>query len=232
MKLYSTLIVSVIKLTKSSFFATEKSYKGFTLISLLRHGRRSCEGFTLIELLITITIIALVSAVVIPGLRNFNRGQELDVAKSLLYDGLRLSQSKANSSIVCPNVDPTTISLDIVWAVVLRNDRFSLDYLCTDRASSTPQTHSGSEDRLYPIPTTVRMLSNSCGTGSAANNTRIEFSAQTCPSSSTTCRTLQITCGDGTSLYNFASGPFTITLTNDQSLTKMINISAGGAIYE
>jgi len=215
MNIYSAFLVYVTKITMNKISAT-----------------RNSNAFTLIELLITITIIALVSAIVIPGLRNFNRGQELDVGTSMLYDGLRLAQSKANSSIICPNVDPTTISLDIIWSVVLKNDRFTIDYLCTERASSTTQTHVGTEDHLYPIPTTVRMLSNSCGTGSAANNTRIDFSAQTCPSTSTTCRTVQITCGDGTTIYNFTSGPFAITLTNDQSVPKIINISAGGAIYE
>ena len=191
---------------------------------------RSSKGFTLIELLITITIIALVSAIVIPGLRNFNRGQDLEVAKSMLYDGMRLSQSKAASSIVCPNVDPTTVSLDISWAVVLKNDRYTLEYTCVDRATSTPQTHTGGEDRIYPADTGITMSFNSCE--GAENNTKVEFKSRNCPVGSNTCETFQITCGNGLE-YNFVSGlPFVITLSNDQDISTSMNISEGGAIYE
>lgn len=191
---------------------------------------QTSKGFTLIELLITITIIALVSAVVIPGLRNFNRGQDLEVAKSMLYDGFRLSQSKATSSIVCPNVDPTTVSLEISWAVVLKNDRFTLESTCIDRATATPQTHSASEDRIYPSETGITMSFNSCEGNE--NNTKVEFKSRNCPVGSNTCETFQITCGNG-SEYNFVSGqPFIVTLSNDQDLSTSLNISEGGAIYE
>jgi prepilin-type N-terminal cleavage/methylation domain-containing protein len=193
-------------------------------------GITAGSGFTLIELLITITIIALVSAIVIPGLRNFNRGQDLEVAKSMLYDGLRLSQSKATSSIVCPNVDPTTVSLDISWAVVLKNDRFTLEYTCVDRATSTPQTHTAGEDRVYPSETGITMSFNSCI--GAENNTKVEFKSRNCPVGSNTCETFEITCGNG-SAYNFVnSEPFVVTLSNDQDLSTSLNISEGGAIYE
>jgi len=198
--------------------------KGFTF------GESKDRGFTLIELLITITIIALVSAVVIPGLRNFNRGQDLEVAKSMLYDGLRLSQSKATSSIVCPNVDPTTISLEISWAVVLKNDRFTLEYTCVDSATSTAQTHTGGEDRVYPAETGITMSFNSCE--GSENNTKVEFKSRNCPIGSNTCETFEITCGNGTT-YNFVpTEPFIVTLSNDQDLSVSLNISEGGTIYE
>lgn len=202
----------------------------FTSVKKFTHKR---DGFTLIELLITITILAIISAVVIPGLRNFNRTQELDIGKSMLYDGLRLAQSKANSSIVCPNVDPTTISLDITWSIVLKSDRYSMQYTCVDNASSPPKTHSGSEDKVYPVSTNIRMSGNACPGTTNDNNTKIDFSARKCPANSATCRTLTITCGDG-AVYNYnqaGADPFTITLSNDQNLNQSINISAGGAIY-
>ena len=53
--------------------------KGFTLISLLRHSRRSCKGFTLIELLVALTIITILAVAVYAAL---NPAQRLSDSKN------------------------------------------------------------------------------------------------------------------------------------------------------
>lgn len=69
-------------------------------------------GLTILELVVVIAIISLLGTVSIPALRSFNNNQQLDNTVLDFKNALRSAQSKAASSIKCPNGKPS-----VKWAV-------------------------------------------------------------------------------------------------------------------
>lgn len=85
----------------------------------------SSRGFTLVEILVSIGIMALLTAVTIPNLREFSKNQELDNAASTVLNTLKTAQSSANSRITCPHGD-----ISDFWTVRLTSTHFSLISHC------------------------------------------------------------------------------------------------------
>lgn len=191
------------------------------------------KGFTLIEILIAVAIIGLISAISIPGFRNFNQGQELDSVKSRLYDDLRLAQSKANSSVVCPGAPTFVASMQSVWSVEIQQNRYINHYKCVnDSDVSNKREYIGSTEKSFPS-SNVRLSTSTCGlSGSVPITPYVSFYSRSCPVGSTTCKSFEIRCGGETGTLYTSASPFEISLTNNQGTIQKIVISQGGAIYE
>ncbi len=108
------------------------------------------KGFTLVEILVSIGIMALLTAVTIPNLREFSKNQELDNTASKVLNTLKTAQSSANSRIKCPYDD-----ISDFWIVRLTSTHFSLLSHCqrinTDVIIST---NSYSESAANPLTAT------------------------------------------------------------------------------
>lgn len=204
------------------------------LICILKKTSKSTKGFTLIEVLIAVSIIALIAAVSIPGFRNFNQGQELESLKSKLYNDLRLAQSKANANVVCPGAPTAVASLQSTWIVEVQALKYVTKYKCVNNSNAEDvKEYVGSEDKLYPTSSSVKLSNSSCGlNGANPIVPYISFSSRSCPTGSTTCKSFEIRCGGETGSVYSASQPFEMTLTNAQNATRKIVISQGGAIYD
>ncbi len=160
------------------------------------------SGFTLIEILISITIIAILTAVSIPNLRRFNQGEALDTATSDLTRVLRLSQSSAMTGIKCSSSQSKN------WSVSLNPT--TKTYQLTAACEGTPTEETNLTDTL---PQDITVSTPSCATLS-----KIVF----------TSNSVAFFC-DGVSL---ATQTMSITLTNRFSQIKTISVSTGGSISE
>ena len=83
-----------------------------------------CLGFSLVELMLALGLIAVVTAVAIPNLRDYNSSEDLGIAVERFMLALRNTQSSANSGVQCP-----TGELATSWQVNLN-------------LASTPDTYS------------------------------------------------------------------------------------------
>ena len=200
------------------------------------------KGFTLIEILITIGIITLIAAVVLPNLRNFNQQEGLNIAKASLFDDLRLAKSKADSGVICPGSPISITSLQIAHGIELRRDGYFIKYQCINDTSSPPifyPTPNPATYKTYPVSTSVQMTTvrNVSGTFICTLNggttyATINFKARSCPAG-TICTGTEISCTNSTSTVMYTdSTPLSMTLQNAQGQTKVISISPGGSIYE
>lgn len=85
-------------------------------------------GFTLVEILIAVGIIAVITAVSIPNLRQTNKDRELKDTAAQLVNTLRTAQSSAASNIKCPSgAASTKWQVDLVLA---GTDRYDLVANC------------------------------------------------------------------------------------------------------
>ncbi len=190
------------------------------------------SGFTIIEILIAVTIIVLITVVALPNLRNFNQGQDVDNARSALFDDLRLAKSKADAGIVCPGMVAQIGSALIEYSVILNQYSYSTMYYCLDNSETDPvkqRVYTKTEVKPYPDATKVQMSANDCGVNKYG--TTIKFKARNCPANSSQCRTVEISCANGGA--DTTADPFVITLTNNQTPanSSIINVSLGGSIY-
>jgi prepilin-type N-terminal cleavage/methylation domain-containing protein len=214
----------------------------FVLLNYLQRIKSTNRGFTLIEILITIGIITLIAAVVLPNLRNFNQQEGLNIAKASLFDDLRLAKSKADSGVICPGAPISITSLQIAHGIELRRDGYFIKYQCINDTSSPPifyPTPNPATYKPYPVSTSVQMTSirNTSGTfvctlTGGTSYATINFKARSCPTGGV-CTGTEISCTTGTSTIMYTdSTPLSMTLQNAQGMPKVISISPGGSIYE
>jgi prepilin-type N-terminal cleavage/methylation domain-containing protein len=105
------------------------------------------NGFSLIEILVAVAIIAIITAVSIPNLRQTNKDRELYDTAAQLVNTLRTAQSSAASNIKCPSgATSTKWQVDLVLA---GTDRYDLVANC-----QTP-----------PLPATQTVFTNSFTNG-------------------------------------------------------------------
>lgn len=102
------------------------------------------KGFSLIELMLALGLIAVVTAIAIPNLRNFNNTQDVDLATFRFETALKQAQSSAISGVQCPTgeyAQSWQINLNLASAT----DNYSLVGNCqTSGGSITPRTVSTS----------------------------------------------------------------------------------------
>jgi prepilin-type N-terminal cleavage/methylation domain-containing protein len=113
-------------------------------------------GFTLIEIIIAITIISLISALIVPNLRNFNQNQQLEEVATDLVQALNQTQSNAMSRIACPNNFPTT-----EWRIKISPTGYQQTAVCTDITGATSPA-----PQVFPVqnfnPPAISMTSSTC----------------------------------------------------------------------
>lgn len=117
----------------------------------------SLSGFTLIELMVALGIMALVSVVAIPNLRNFFGSREIEDTAAQLINVLRRAQSSAASRIQCP----VNGELSTNWSVVLANDNYTLKSQCNTPANN-PTVYSSSYAQTPTSITTFLATNNKC----------------------------------------------------------------------
>lgn len=101
-------------------------------------------GFSLVELMLAIGLIALVTAIAIPNLRNFNSVQEVDLAVEKYMLALKTAQSSAIQNIQCPNGE-FAVSWQVNLNLAVNPDTYSLVGNCraTNGTMSTNTVISG-----------------------------------------------------------------------------------------
>lgn len=166
------------------------------------------RGFSLVEVLVSLGIIALLSAVAVPNLRNFSRNQEIEATAAQVANTLKTAQSSAISRIKCPNGDTsetyivrlTLNNYSLVARCDLSGDQIINIYPYSPQASDTKTTFLGSID-VCPGQTTDVIFSKS---------------------------QISYLCFGATVAQ---TGNVTLTLRNaSNSLSKAVKIEAGGVI--
>lgn len=181
-------------------------------------------GFTLVEVLVAITILALIGAVAIPNLRQFNQSQEVDNASADLLRVLRQAQSSASSGTACESSVGTNPIVALYWGVkILDSRQFQLVAKCRLARGG----FSGPELSYYTSLSVSRIRYAYIGTPPCTSgNLTVLFSgpynkgqgvAYSCsasdpPSNPSLSQQIQITVGDGTR-------------------SRTIHVENGGAIY-
>lgn len=94
-------------------------------MSALQKLKIDLKGFTLVEILVAISILAVISVVAVPNLRNFSSTQDLDHTAINIESVLKTAQSSANSGVKCP-ADETSE----YWKVKLTKTTYSLIAKC------------------------------------------------------------------------------------------------------
>lgn len=163
------------------------------------------KGFTLLEILVSIAIISLVSAVILPNLTSFNSGQQVKIVASELKNTLKNASSRSSSNIKCSGTKASS-----AWVVTINNNpvSFNLRPICDDQSTPAPFYQSA----LTQPPT---IEASSCNTSFPAVLTFM-------PNSFTyTCNGIS------------GSGDFSITLKETStSQTATITVTRGGVISE
>ncbi len=118
------------------------------------------RAFSLIEIMVSLSLVALISGIAIPNLRNFNRTQEIDNASSQIINVLKTAQSSANSRIQCPAGENSSS-----WFVDLKTsgtgDAYSLGSVCQSGTESFAIENS--QISANPTdPTSFQVNSNRC----------------------------------------------------------------------
>ena len=97
-----------------------------------RSPRRAMRGFTVIELMIVVAILAILTAVAVPGMRNLIQAQRVKTAAFDVYAGLSLARSEAIKRNTSVTLTPTSGDWAKGWSgsdsngnVVLKQDAFS-----------------------------------------------------------------------------------------------------------
>lgn len=172
----------------------------------------SSNGFTLIELLIAVSVLALVAAVAVPNLRQFNEDQDLNNTKADLLRVLKQTQSQALSKINC-SAKPS-----VSWSVELSSSGYRQIASCQEISVDPSPTLESKPIQNFPA-NKIELSSSSCGDSSTNPNATITFTGST----------ISFSCANGAS----PSLLFSIILRNRvNSETKTIKIDQGGAIYE
>lgn len=125
----------------------------------------------MVELLLAVALMSLVTAVAIPNLREFNRGQEIDGARSQVINALKNAQSSAVSHIQCPsgvistnwNVTLNASNYSINCLVVLTGQQvYTSPYASTPTSSTTFQMTNSSCSGALVITFTNQLVSYTC----------------------------------------------------------------------
>lgn len=160
-------------------------------------------GFSLIELLLALSIIALVTVVAIPNLRNFNRDQEIDGAASKLVNVINNAKSSASSRIQCPNG-----GVSVGWNVVLNTNNYVMN--CFDTANRQVFT---SPYAANPTDSTTFQMVTGCSGGQTLT---LYFAAQQ----------VSYLCGSTPG----STWPITLTISNPAGSPRPIIIERGGIV--
>ncbi len=175
------------------------------------------NGFTLIEILVSMSILAIVTAVGIPTLRNFSETQLLNNELDKLASTLRQAQSYAQANV---QPAPTPLSTQLTapcannlilnWEVLIYADNYSIGTICQDPASVPTQMTTAN------IKTTTNLVSN------------LALQAPSgCPLPwfvTFTRKSTYFSCGSSNTIS------FTLTDTQLPGIIKTITINQGGSI--
>lgn len=184
-----------------------------------KNFRFSNNGFSLIELLIAIAIVALVTAIAIPNLKQFNKSQEIEGAALQLFNTIRTAQSSAAAHIKCPTGQTST-----KWQVDLNlsgsSDTYSLIANCqTAPTQETMETIMSTP--FAPTPkslATFQAITDICG---ISTNVSLFFTNQqftfSCNGGPVQTSALEITLRNGANC-------------NSPNLCKSVVIESGGVI--
>lgn len=170
------------------------------------------SGFTLTEVLVTIFILATLTVVSVPNLRNFMADQELNNSADLLFQDIRRAQSSAMSGIRCPSATASD------WNVELLQNQYQIYANCLNPDGTSAGSYTDTTLRYYSLANTpgiIKSSTSTCGSGALT----LQFSGNR----------VQTKCGTGSGGFTPLTGSAAINLSKN-GRTVSLNLDSGGVL--
>lgn len=180
--------------------------------SLMSKGFSIPYGFSLIEILLAVSLIALVTAVAVPNLRQYNKDREIADAKAQLVNILRTGQSSAISGIKCSSSNASTNKWQVDFTIGSGVDSYSLVANCQS-APLTQTVYTNTFSNGQAGATSFQATVDKCA---ANTNFSIFF----------TGRQVSYQCSGGL----VTTGDIVITLTDQSGQSAQVTVEKGGVI--
>lgn len=122
-------------------------------------------GFSLVELMLALGLIALVTAVAIPNLREYNTSQEIGIAAERFMLTIRNTQSSASSGVQCPTGELAT-SWQVNLNLAATPDTYSVVVNCKTPLTGVIVARTVSTSNFTTSPESTKFftaVAESCG---------------------------------------------------------------------
>lgn len=130
----------------------------------IQDSRFKSLGFSLVELMLALGLVALVTAVAIPNLRDYNSSQEIGIAAERFMLTIRNTQSSASTGVQCPTGELAT-SWQINLNLAATPDTYSVVANCKT-TTGTIAARSVSTSNFSATPESTNLftaVAESCG---------------------------------------------------------------------